>query len=69
MEILDQESGNVVKLWESFGCPSNLTREQETALKTCGENLKEEMLEADETGILNLDLTLKPWSVVLISEQ
>ena len=38
-------------------------------MKTCGENLKEEMLEADETGILNLDLTLKPWSVVLISEQ
>lgn len=69
MEILDQESGNVVKLWESFGCPSNLTREQETALKVCGENLKEEMLEADETGLLNLDLTLKPWSVVLISEQ
>lgn len=69
MEILDQESGNVVKLWESFGCPSNLTREQETALKTCGENLKEEMLKADETGTLCLNLTLRPWNVVLISEQ
>lgn len=68
-ETLDQERGNVLKLWESYGCPENLTRKQEMSLKACGENLKDRAFKADKEGVLKLEFCLEPWCVMLISER
>lgn len=68
VEILDEEHGNVIRGWESCGCPKNLTKEQETMLRCCGEELGSDMLKADNAGVLELDLTLRPWNVIMITE-
>ena len=53
-------------IWEQMGCPSNLSKEQEQILKEV--NPEKMFLRADESGCLHLDLTLKPWEVVLIQQ-
>lgn len=68
-EILSKGSGNIMKLWEAYGCPANLSREQESNLKECADALETAILEVNEVGVLELRMILEPWSVVFIAEQ
>ncbi len=65
MEVLDTQHSTAT-LWETLGCPKNLTRLQERALKATGPAISN--LKADENGILSLSVRLAPWSVVMLAE-
>lgn len=69
LEILNQDAGNSMKLWESYGCPANLTREQEKQLKLFADRLKTESSAVTCEGVLELRLSLDAWSVALLEEQ
>lgn len=53
-------------LWQKMGCPKNLTRMQEKALKE--QRPEVSSITADEKGELNMEVKLEPWSIVFIQE-
>ena len=69
VETLNRDSGNVMKLWESYGCPENLSRLQEHTLRTYADKLDTKVLEASQKGVLELHLQMEPWSIVFVAEQ
>ncbi len=68
IEILDKDHGNVCHSWEKMGKPEPPTREQVQVLKEMAENLKTEVVTANDKGILNLNREIAPWNVILIKQ-
>jgi len=68
IETLDKDHGNIYNYWETMGKPEPPTREQIKVMKEFAENLKTEIITADEKGIIKIDRTLSPWSLVLIEQ-
>ncbi len=68
LEILDTNSGNIHNYWEAMGKPEPPTREQVVEMKRFAENLRTELVTADENGRCVIKHTLTPWSVVLIEQ-
>ncbi len=68
VEILDKDSGNIHNYWESMGKPEPPTREQVVEMKKFAENLRTEIITADQDGKCVIKHTLTPWSVVLIEQ-
>ena len=68
LETLDKDHGNIYDYWEKMGKPEPPTREQIKVMKQYAENLKTEILTADEKGMLKIDRVLSPWSLVLIEQ-
>ncbi|WP_321373345.1 hypothetical protein [uncultured Draconibacterium sp.] len=68
IETLDKDHGNIHNYWEAMGKPEPPTREQIKVMKAYAENLKTEIVTVGEDGILDIDQTLTPWSVVLIQQ-
>ncbi|MRX65296.1 GH39 family glycosyl hydrolase [Maribacter luteus] len=68
LETLDKDHGNIYDYWEKMGKPEPPTREQIKVMKQYAENLKTEILTADEKGLLKIDRVLSPWSLVLIEQ-
>lgn len=67
-EILSTDSGDVMEQWKAYGKPQNLSWIQERNLMKLSENLKMDTMKVTETGILHLELMLKPWEVVLLEQ-
>ncbi len=67
LNILDKDSV-AIDLWEEMGCPTNLSKAQEIELKKKGDFLKVEFIEVDKKGKLNIEKTLKAWTVISISK-
>lgn len=53
-------------LWRQMGAPANLTRSQYEALRAAAPATQ--TLCAGENGVLHLDITLQPWSLVLLEQ-
>lgn len=68
IEVLDWESGNIYNYWEAMGKPEPPTREQIKVMKDYAENLKTELVTADENGQVQITRELSPWSLVLIEQ-
>ena len=68
VEILDKDHGNIYDYWEKMGKPEPPTREQIKVMKQYAENLKTEIITADEKGVMKIDQVLSPWSLVLIEQ-
>ncbi|MGQ1784645.1 GH39 family glycosyl hydrolase [Saccharicrinis sp. GN24d3] len=68
IEVLDKDHGNVCHSWEKMGKPEPPTREQVKVLKGMAENLKTELITADENGVVSVKRELFPWNVVLIKQ-
>ena len=68
IEILDKEHGNIYNYWEEMGKPEPPTREQIKMMKQYAENLKTEIITADDEGVIKIDRQLSPWSLVLIEQ-
>ena len=51
-----------------MGKPEPPTREQIKVMKDAANNLKTEIVVADENGNLTIQHTITPWSVVLIEQ-
>ncbi|WP_319501863.1 hypothetical protein [uncultured Draconibacterium sp.] len=68
IETLDKDHGNIHNYWEAMGKPEPPTREQVKVMKDCAESLKTEIVIVGQDGILTIEQTLTPWSVVLITQ-
>jgi len=68
IETLDKDHGNIYNNWEKMGKPEPPTREQIKVMKTYAENLKTEIITADQHGEITIDRALSPWSLVLIEQ-
>lgn len=68
IEILDQEHGFALKEWQKIGSPEPPTREQTQLLKKLALNTQKKQIRSDAKGILHWELTLSPWTVVLLNE-
>jgi len=68
IEILDQEHGFALKEWQKMGSPEPPTRDQTQVLKINALSTKKEQIKADPDGLLLWDVTLSPWSVILLKE-
>ncbi len=69
IEILDEHHGFATPEWEAMGCPSSLNHEQTRTLQASAWNTYNEFVIADASGVLSINLSLKPWSLVSIRTQ
>lgn len=65
VEVLDA-SHTAAELWRRMGCPENLTREQERALKDI--RPFSYTINADQNGEVSMELRLEPWSLLFVEE-
>lgn len=68
IEIVDKDNGNIHNYWEAMGKPEPPTREQIKLMKKVANNLKTEIVMADNDGNLKLYQQISPWSIVLIEQ-
>ena len=68
VETLDKDHGYAYQEWEKMGRPHSPNRIQLDILRKSGWNTLKEYVKADAHGELSLDMTLSPWSCVLITE-
>ncbi len=69
VEVLDHDHGYSHAAWEAMGKPHSPTREQTAQLKAAGWATDKSTLQADADGNLPIEMTLTPWSVVLIDQK
>ncbi len=68
VEVLDQTHANPVAAWESMGRPEPPTREQAAQLRQAAWATEKSTLRTSAQGILHLDRTLTPWSLLLLDQ-
>lgn len=68
IEILDKDNGNIHNYWEAMGKPEPPTREQVKVMKKAANDLKTEIITADNNGNLKFSHKITPWSLVLIEQ-
>lgn len=68
VESVDWEHGNVAEAWHRMGEPLNLTPAQTAELRTTADALRSTTLTVSESGVLDIDLDLPPWSVLSITQ-
>ncbi|WP_372594140.1 beta-xylosidase [Actinotalea sp.] len=61
---VDAQHGDVLGPWRAAGRPENLDLEQARALSAVAEELGSAVHQADERGVLDVELVMAPWSVV-----
>jgi xylan 1,4-beta-xylosidase len=68
VEMLDQQNGNALAVWEKLGKPDNISRDQTKLLREKAAETKSEAFAADANGTFKLQRSVLPWSVILIRE-
>jgi xylan 1,4-beta-xylosidase len=68
MDTLDATHGFCLAAWKEIGSPEPPSREQAQLLRKAAMGLKREVLKADSSGTLRLDLTLEPWAILMLRE-
>lgn len=51
-----------------MGYPSSLNKEEIRLLKSVSESIRTDVISADDDGVLNLDIKMNPWEIMLIKE-
>ncbi len=69
VEVLDYDHGNAYVAWQQMGKPHSPNREQTAQLKEAGWATAKSALKVDDKGRLKIEMTLTPWSVVLIDQK
>ena len=69
VELLDRDHGNVMAAWEEFGSPEPPDRSQAAKLRGAARATKKFTLLADEHGVLQAEMKLTPWAVILLKEE
>ncbi|HEX3356556.1 MAG TPA: hypothetical protein VHS31_06195 [Tepidisphaeraceae bacterium] len=68
VEMLDQQHGNALAAWKSIASPETPTRQQTHQLREAAMTTKQVSLIADDLGVLDIEQSIDPWSVLLIDE-
>jgi xylan 1,4-beta-xylosidase len=68
IETLDVSHGFCLAAWKEIGSPPEPTREETRALREASWDLHREVLTPDAAGILRIERTLQPWSLLLARE-
>lgn len=68
VEIVDSENGCAMDLYKKLGYPSSLTPDMIALLKNKADNVKTDIICADENGELVIDSDMSPWSIMLIKQ-
>ena len=68
IEILDKDHGFAYRKWEEMGSPKSPNREETKLLIDEGWKTEKRFITADKSGVLTIELDLKPWAVALIKE-
>ena len=68
VEVLDAEHGDAVGAWRELGEPADPTREQLAHLDRRARATAVSGLAADADGTVRLDVTMSPWSIVLLRQ-
>ncbi|KIF75673.1 beta-xylosidase [Streptomyces sp. 150FB] len=68
VEVLDGEHGDAIGAWRALGSPAEPTREQLAHLDRMARATEVRAVGAGDDGVLRLDATIQPWSVLLVRE-
>ncbi len=68
VESVDKESGCAMDLYKKMGYPSSPNHEEIRLLKSVSESIRTDIILADDDGVLNLDIKMNPWEIMLIKE-
>ena len=68
IEILDPEHGNLLPAWRGIGSPSSPTREQTRLLDAAARATLRESVIVPPDGVLRIERTLAPWSLMLVRQ-
>jgi Beta-xylosidase len=68
VETLDEDHGCAMTEWEKIGRPEPPTREQAAELARLSRATKKEEIFADADGVLRVERSVAPWSLVLIRQ-
>jgi xylan 1,4-beta-xylosidase len=68
LETLDAAHGFCLPAWKEMGSPEPPSREQILVIRKAAQNLKIEIVSANDSGILCVDRSLKPWTLLHLSE-
>lgn len=68
IEILDYNQGNAILYYGLLGSPHSPNREQTSLLKQQAWDTGKMILNADNSGLLHIDMEIAPWSCLLIRE-
>ena len=68
IETLDELSGHAVAAWAIMGYPEPPDRTQVRQLTTIAMSLRQRTVQATASGLLELELELSPWSIVLVDQ-
>ncbi|GAB4000566.1 hypothetical protein GCM10029992_32870 [Glycomyces albus] len=68
VEILDWEHGNPAEAWHRLGGPINPSREESRYLSEVADALERYTLTVPESGVLELDVELRPWAVMSLAQ-
>lgn len=68
VEVLDQDHGNALAVWQAMGSPDTPCRKQTAALRQAAMATDRRLVEADQHGRLRLQQTLRPWSLLMLRQ-
>lgn len=68
IETLDHAHGDAVAVWEAMGKPEPPNRAQTKLLRKAAWATKKEVVRSDDSGALDVDRAIAPWSLVLVKE-
>lgn len=68
IERLDPEHGHVFGAWQGMGSPGSPSRAQVALLTTVAEDRGTDSLRADARGVLEAEITIPAWGIVLVDE-
>lgn len=68
VEVLDWEHGNPAEAWYGLGSPINPSREQSRYLSAVADALDRRTLTVPESGVLEIDVELRPWAVMSLAQ-
>lgn len=68
IETLERNHGCALDAWTAIGAPEPPTRRQTRILRESAMALRKEFVTAGADGMLAVDITLAPWSIVCITE-
>lgn len=68
LETLDRENGFALKAWQAMGSPEPPTRQQAALLRDLAAATKKEIVHADDSGVLHVERTMAPWTVLALRQ-
>ena len=68
IETVDEDHGFTVRAWQAMGCPEPPDRRQTQLLREAANNTGRRIVRANDDGVLDLGLAMKPWAVTMVQQ-